>query len=103
MASPVGATEASCPAASKSLPTVDGHNSEVQDIAKKLGETFDLPAPIAEALVLAAAHHDDGKKAQRWQIAAGHTPGTERRWPKALSTGASSMGTVMKRASYRLQ
>lgn len=65
------------PAASKSLPTVDGHNSEVQDIAKKLGETFDLPAPIAEALVLAAAHHDDGKKAQRWQIAAGHTPGTE--------------------------
>lgn len=65
-------------AVSGSLPTVDDHNVEVQDIAKKLGEAFELPAPIAEALVLAAAHHDDGKAAPRWQIAAGHTPsGTE--------------------------
>ncbi len=61
-------------ASSDSPPTVGEHNGEVQHIAKKLGETFDLPAPIAEALDRAARHHDDGKAASRWQRAAGREP-----------------------------
>ncbi|MGI6458663.1 MAG: type I-G CRISPR-associated helicase/endonuclease Cas3g [Candidatus Hydrogenedentales bacterium] len=61
-------------ASAESPQTIDEHNGKVECIAKKLGETFGLPASIIEALERAARHHDDGKAAPRWQRAAGHEP-----------------------------
>ncbi len=56
------------------IPTVQEHSNHVAEVTRKLCTAFPFPEKIREALVLAAQHHDKGKEAPRWQIAAGHDP-----------------------------
>jgi CRISPR-associated endonuclease/helicase Cas3 len=57
---------------SVSWPTVREHEEAVCDIALKIARALNLPEPIIKALRFASLHHDDGKKSEIWQWAAGH-------------------------------
>ena len=60
------------------------HQEWAADQAKRIVETLCLPEDIAQAIVLAARLHDEGKKAARWQNAF-HTPTNDRPYAKTGS------------------
>ena len=45
----------------------DGHQCAVEDRARRFLEALDIPGDISDDMVLAARHHDDGKKDDRFQ------------------------------------
>ncbi len=67
-------------------PTVKKHNDDVKKIVKEMAASFELPAPLQEALQLAGQHHDTGKASNRWQIAAGYDPNEDDFQPRAKPT-----------------
>ena len=63
-------------------PTVEKHNQDVKEIMEKILSRLDLQADIKEALVKAAACHDEGKANTIWQEAIKYKNGS-----RALAKG----------------
>ncbi len=55
-------------------PTVDRHNKDVNQIINQFCISLEIDSKVREALSIAARYHDNGKRNDIWQTAAGHDP-----------------------------
>lgn len=60
-------------AAQRDWPTIQEHTDAVFEAAEIMSSAMALPESVVQAILFAARNHDDGKAAEIWQFAAGHS------------------------------
>lgn len=74
---------------------LDVHQRAAGDFASRLVKALALPSPLADAVVLAARHHDEGKNRAVWQAAIGN------RDPKVVLAKSGNRLPLVNLSNYR--